>query len=594
MMATFRPMTRLAELGTPSDMTDDVYGNGLKDVGLYIYYTSDYNGSAGVTKPYVRNMKCTIENDMLVPAGADKNIYIYDDMTIVAYYPYNPDAPDFAVKPDEDNYYITKDDYSQQYYIPYRASVKVNPTNAYYAKLEFFPRHTFKMEVVLVAEPGGEFPSGDVRILPGVDPADNTDLSADDKREAWYDIVTTTPGDAGGCPIQVYTAYIWTKKPGRENEVNKGDVIFQSDNLTLIASQDMNIQEDFVYRYGYNLNTGEIFIPTSSNLIHDVGSLAGMDGKTYSSAYQVCDIDISAVTSSWKPLDVVSVRYDGGGHKIMNMTVSGDYESAGLFGMVRGGSVVCNVNLTDPVVNITSSSDPCFAGALCGELNAELTEADKQNLIGNLPEGLSDVVKQALIDEILQGLVNTTSDIVACRVENPSVTVSGSTPHVGSVVGRAGLVNDTGSYMARIWDTYSLGGVISVNTGSPAANEGGYVGGFAGLNNGSIFYSYTTINDITAKKEVTAGDPPVTTEEDMYTGFANAGTDGTVTDSFTMLADTDAGVTEFSSGWPSWAPYTGWWPILGTAWIGSPGTLYWYDMGNSAVPEYPILQWERR
>lgn len=596
MVTSFKDMTRLAELGTPSDMADDK-GKAWKDVGLYVYYSKDYNGSAGVTQPYIRNMRCTVENDVLVPVGAmgaDKNIYIYDEMTVVAYYPYNPDAPDFAVKTDEDKYYITEDDYSNQYYIPYRAYATTNPTMSYYTKLEFIPRHTFKMEVVLVAESVDGFPdTADAKILPTTDPVDNTDLLTDDKREAWYDMVVTTPGDAGGCPIQVYTAYIWTKKPGKENLVNKGDVIFSSGNLTLISSQNMNIQEDYVYRYGYNLNTGEIFIPTSSNLIHDVGSLSGMNGKSGSNAYQVCDIDISKVTSSWSPMNMLSTRYDGGGHKIMNMNVSGDYESAGLFGTVRGNSVICNVNLTDPVINVASSSEECFVGGICGELNAELTEADKQDLIGNLPDGLSEVVKQALIDEILQGLTNTTSDIVASRVENPVITVTGTNPHVGSIAGRAGFITDTGDFLSRIWATYSLDGSISVNAGDPASNAGGYVGGFAGLNNGEIDYSYTTIGNITAQKqEPDPGDPQATIEVDMYTGFSNQGGGGSVNSCYTMLADNAA--TEFSAGWPSWAPYTSWWPIIGTAWIGAPSTDYWYDMGSQSTPVYPILQWERR
>lgn len=594
--ATFKPMTRLGELGSPSDMGDDVTGRGLKDIGLYVYYSSDYNGAAGVTQPYIRNMRCEVDNSgMVTPVGAvgaDKNIYIYDDMTVVAYYPYNPDAPVFTQKSDEDLYYITKDDYSEQYFIPYRAITSTNPTVSYYTRLNFIPRHTFKIEVVVVAASESDFPDqGSVKILPNVDPVDNTDLSADDKREAWYDKVVTNPADAGGFPIQLYTAYIWTKKPGRENEINKGDVIFQSDNLTLIASQNMNIQEDFVYRYGYNLNTGEMFIPTSTSLIHDVASLAGVNGSAVSNHYQVCDIDISKVTSSWNPLEMVSTRYDGGGHKIMNMTVNGDYESSGLFGTVRGNSVICNVNLVDPIINVTSSTEPCFVGGICGELNAELTAADKQQLIGNLPAGLSEVVKQALIDEIMQSLVNTTSDIVACRVENPVITVEGNSPYVGTVAGRAGYVNETGSYISRIWDVYSLGGSLSVNSGDPAANANGYVGGFAGQNNGTIHYSYTTINNITAQREV-ASDP--ITYEDMYTGFTNAGTGSAITDSYTMLADVNSGVTQFSSGWPAWATYTGWWPIIGTTWLGSPSSQYWYDFGNSATPKYPILQWERR
>ncbi len=52
--------------------------------------------------------------------------------------------------------------------------------------------------------------------------------------------------------------------------------------------------------------------------------------------------------------------------------------------------------------------------------------------------------------------------------------------------GEAGATDPEGDYYSFIWDTYTVGGSISVNAGAPSLNAGAYVGGFVGLNHGRI------------------------------------------------------------------------------------------------------------
>ncbi|MCC8088999.1 MAG: hypothetical protein LIO79_07025 [Rikenellaceae bacterium] len=117
--------TKLAELPDGNAMADSVINGtnyGLYNVSLYIYYTDDYNNN-DLLKPYIRNMECTVEDGRLIPVlaegedAANRNIFIYDQMTIVAFYPYNAEMSDpdnyFSVKTDEDNYPITRNDYSE-------------------------------------------------------------------------------------------------------------------------------------------------------------------------------------------------------------------------------------------------------------------------------------------------------------------------------------------------------------------------------------------------------------------------------------------------------------------------------------------------
>ena len=77
--------TRLAELPNTEKINDLV--DGKQNIGLYIYYEDDYNKD-NLTKPYIRNLECKIVNSKIVPVDGS-SIYIYDRMTIVAFYPYN-------------------------------------------------------------------------------------------------------------------------------------------------------------------------------------------------------------------------------------------------------------------------------------------------------------------------------------------------------------------------------------------------------------------------------------------------------------------------------------------------------------------------
>lgn len=597
MGVSFGSKTRLAELPNPDAMAN--HPNGLGNIGVYIYYTENYE-QGDLSDPYIRNMEFTVNNGELLAAsgsGTDQQIYIYDKMTVVAFYPYNPDMSleenHFTVKSDEEKYPITRNDYQHQTYIPYRAQTNTDPSIAYYTSLTFVPKHTYKVEMVIVADDTGTLPNvGDVQILPERDPVTTPDTIVDGRRKTWYDNVITLPNtDGTGSPVQQYVTYIWTRE-GNKNEIKMGDILLQSNNLTLIASQDLVPTEDYVYRYGYNMSTGEIFIPTSSRLINTASSISALDG-TGGNSYQVCDI---RMTGNWTPISLYNARYDGGGHQIANMVINSTSAEVGLFSQVQGNSVVANVHLVNPQITVTS--DNAYVGGLVGRLNTPMTEEQRQDLIGNLPPGLSPIVREALIKEILATAGNSQANIVGSKVDDPVINVTGQDPHVGGLVGQAGEKSDQGESKSRIWDTAVNGGTITVNSGNPALNANAYVGGFVGLNQGYIGRSYTTTNNITAQANGTGtGGTPILV--DKYTGFTTMGTDFTPADgsviesNYSQLPDQNNGVTQFANGWPSWSTYTGDWPVDTTGWLSAPGTSFWFSNGT-APDTYPTLQWERR
>lgn len=608
MVASFGTGTRLAELPDGNAMAEtDLDGKtyDLKNIGLYVYYADDY-AAGNVTQPYIRNQECTVQDGMLKLVNADGSVsndyvFIYDEMTIVAFYPYNAAMSEeenwFKVKADEEKYPITRADYSEQYYIPYRAQATTDPTKSFYVALTFVPKHTYKVEIVVVSDDLGSFPSeSDLMILPNIDPVTNTDTDADGKREVWFDKVNTMDNVIGGSNVRQYIAYLWTNSYDRNN-IEKGEVLFQSGTLTLIASQNVTVGEDNVYRYGYNMTTGEIFLPTSSRLVHDVPSLKAISGSGGTS-YQVCPIDLSS-EPAWTPMTLIGGRFDGGGHALENLTINTTASNVGLFGYIKGGATLTNVNLVDPVITVNgNATDTLSVGALCGKVNNVFTDADKQALIANLPDDLSPVVKEAILADLLKNAMETNCSVAACRVDNPQITVTGHVPRVGSVFGSAGEKVGDINYEAAIWDCYSLGGKITVNVANEVENAGGYTGGFIGLNNGFITRCYTTIDDITFNTVADNNGTPVYT--DAAQGFGTDGTlitpsDGSeIVNSYCVLPSTTAGVTLFSDGWPSnWVTYTGIWPIYTTSWLSGPGNSFWYDLGV-APSIYPTLQWQRR
>lgn len=598
----FGASTRLAELPNPDAMSDEEAGKGLKNVGVYIYYSEDYNNN-DLSKPYIRNMEFKVEGGRLLAVtdgtnDSDQYIYIYDKMIIVAFYPYNEEMslPEnyFTIRGDEEKYPITRNYYAAQHYIPYRAQTETDPTIAYYTVLNFLPKHTYKLEVIVVARSNADSPVENVQLLPGADPVTNTDTVADGQRDVWYDDDDIRENDGSGSDIRRYDAYIWTNDRNR-NEIKRGDVLLKSDQLTLIASQDLYPNEQRIYRYGYNMSTGEVFIPTSSNLVFDASTLRGVDntGGTY---YQVCDIDVSKNTTNWQPISLLGGRYDGGGHAISNVNINSTANEVGLFSKIQGNAVVANVNLVNPT--ITATGDNIHVGGLVGRLNTPMTEAEKQTLIGNLPDGLSPIVREALIQEILANAGNSQADIVASKVTNPVIQVTGKDPIVGGLAGQAGEKTSDGNSKSRIWDSAVMGGSIVVNGGSSPDNQNAYVGGFVGLNQGYIGRAYTSMPDIRSTMSGTdiEGNP---IQIDRFAGFGTMGTDftadegGLIESSYSQLSDTNSGVQQFGNTWPTWSTYTGIWPIDTSGWLSSPSGNFWYNNGSSPAT-YPTLQWERR
>lgn len=616
--------TRVEELGSAADMA--ILKDGKQNIGLYIYYQDDYDRN-DLSKPYIRNLQCTVTGNKIVPLGSG-NIYIYDRMTIVAFYPYNEHANDFKTKADENGYPITESDYEDQTYIPYKATTTVNPTNAFMATLNFNPQQTFKVQLVLVADKESDFPQstnwtdGSIKLLPNIDSLADSYTDGTDRREKWVDKYETfTPSPlSSGQYVRRYTAYIWKSSGSsvphhdgythEDNKIEKGDILFESQELTLMVSQNIDFAQQQVYRYGYNMNTGEIFIPTSESLVYDATTL-----KNAGSAYQVCDVDLSGVT--WTPKTYYSGTYDGGGHAIKNLTIHATptannsdgmgNQGFGLFGSIVGNAVLKNINLVSPTVTVdftdTNLTDTCSVGALCGIVNPTLPTSQIRDIVAaGVPEDIPESVKEALIQDLMKDYTSSTSTIQGCKVENPQITATGENVIAGGLCGSAGNQKQK----AEIKDSYvsQTGTAALTVNNSSTTYRNAYASGFCGsLTAGSITNCYTTLTDVKGYKQVTTGTPPVANVIEIGTGFCNVvpstsfppGTATSVSACYTKKDDATSGVGDFDSSWPGgWPLYNGGTLIDSDGWPTWPKESWsnsWASMGASPST-YPTLIWE--
>jgi hypothetical protein len=236
-----------------------------------------------------------------------------------------------------------------------------------------------------------------------------------------------------------------------------------------------------------------------------------LNGKYYLSA----DLDLSG--EEWTPIDgypYFSGIFDGQGHVITGLTVSGDYSNAGLFGRTDNGAVIRNVGIEGGAVSPSSSYgyggalvgyaqrtaiSNCYntglvsisgyyAGGLVGYAGSSTTISDCFNT-GDVTATYDSSVSAGGI----AGQAYSSTAISNCY-NTGAVSASGNYTRVGGITGQAsssspisncyntGAVNAAGS-----GDTYAGGIVGQVYSSSPIGNCYN-TGGISAVSSGSGDY----------------------------------------------------------------------------------------------------------
>jgi hypothetical protein len=243
------------------------------------------------------------------------------------------------------------------------------------------------------------------------------------------------------------------------------------------------------YTYDYMTDTKH-YISTEQDLRDFAASVN--NGNTYEGQTVTLLNDIN-LTKNHTPVaseqgSVFNGTFDGNGKTISNLSVSGDYEYAGLFGLVGENGQIKNIVVN--AVNITGNNT--YVGGLAGKNDGTITNC---NISGELSVNVGDGIG---------GLVGINNKTISNCYSSVNL-ISGDIP-LSPFGGFAGVNNGTISNSYATGDVdgdYASGGFVAHNigiisncyaTGNTGNMSYANSGGFAGVNSGTITNSYSVGN----------------------------------------------------------------------------------------------------
>ena len=245
---------------------------------------------------------------------------------------------------------------------------------------------------------------------------------------------------------------------------------------------------------GYTDDGQGNYTVTSAEGLKNIAKLVNEEGKT--------DIDITltgniTLTGEWTPIGTKSQPYtgtfNGGGHTITGLTVTGSDEYTGLFGRIGSGGKVMNVKLEG--VQITSDIISGYVGGVAGwsygtieycSVSGSVSGSGSDGYGGCIVGGVvgyqvggaitgcssSATVKGVTIAGGIAGDANSGASLTGCYATG-SVSVANNTKNVASAGGVVGY--NGGSTLTAC---YATGSVSGSGSGSGTV----YVGGVTGQN----------------------------------------------------------------------------------------------------------------
>ena len=293
-----------------------------------------------------------------------------------------------------------------------------------------------------------------------------------------------------------------------------------SSGITPVAGKFYNItlNKDLGYTEVSNGN----YTVTSAEGLKNIAELVN-GGKTDINITLDKNIDLTG--KEWTPIGTSSSSYtgtfDGGGHTITGLTVTGSDQYAGLFGYIDKVGTVKNVVLED--VQITSDNSSGYAGGVAGDSWGTIENCSVSGsvsgttfaggVVGSQWGGSitgcnsSATVKGVIFAGGIAGETNSGASLTGCyatgdvTVENDGTNNS----HAGGVVG----YNGGGTLTA----CYATGSVTGSGIGII------YVGGVTGDNAlGTLTACYHATGDVTGASESTGGVVGRNFKDSMFDG----------------------------------------------------------------------------
>ena len=237
------------------------------------------------------------------------------------------------------------------------------------------------------------------------------------------------------------------------------------------------------------------------------------------------------LTESWTPVGTTSANsytgtFDGKGHTITGLTVTGSNEYAGLFGYIGSGGTVKNVKLED--VQITSDHQYGNAGGVAGYSRGNIENCSVSGSVssnysaggvvaqqfGNSITGCSSSATVKGTAEVggVAGKTDNSATLTACYATGNVTFERASTINTfaGGVVG----FNGTGSILTAC---YATGNVTGTGTGTGSIYVGGVTGDNASGTLTACYHAKGTVSGpdgatggVTGRNYNALGDPVIT------------------------------------------------------------------------------------
>ncbi len=219
----------------------------------------------------------------------------------------------------------------------------------------------------------------------------------------------------------------------------------------------------------------------SPYLIYDKYDLIAVNQVNASNCKLMADIDLLGVPFIGVPVIVAFAgTFDGNGHSLRNLTITGNGSYIGLFGITASGAIIKNLGVEE--CNISGDS---YVGGLAGLNYSVNTNCGSQGSVS----GASDYVG---------GLVGHNAGSNAnCYTKG---SVSGTGYYAGGLIGyNAGINTNCYSTDSVSGSNYvgglagdSVGTITNCSATGSVSGTGDYVGGLVGYNGGSNTNCYST------------------------------------------------------------------------------------------------------
>ena len=261
--------------------------------------------------------------------------------------------------------------------------------------------------------------------------------------------------------------------------------------ITPVAGKFYNITLD--KDKGYTDDGQGNYTVTSAEGLKNIAELVNEEWKLGINITLTADIDLKGI--DWTPIGIdynhqYAGTFDGGGHTITGLAVTGSNEYAGLFGYIGSGGKVKNVVLEG--VQITSDNSLGYAGGVAGYSYGNIENCSVSGSVSGSGSS-SDV--GGVVGSQIGGSITGCSSSATVKGTQRAGGVAGAT-NSGAIL-TACYATGSVTLVSNGLDTYFAGGVVGNNNGTSTLQACYAWGSVTGSGSGTIYVGGVTgANDI--------------------------------------------------------------------------------------------------